>query len=159
VGRGHAVDHVQHRYPLALGPFGEVIETVRGDGAENQAVRLPSQTFFDLSALDIEVAIAAGFVNGQADAETAGLIDQSVVDRQPISVLEVRNGNADAPFLTCFLRRHVGFLNTLSSLVERGLPDIDLDRIPGLVGLDDGGGQYQRGSQDTPGHGELIESG
>ncbi len=87
-----------------MGLFYDIVESVLGNGSDDQAVRFVFETSLDLTALNLEPIVTAGLVNRKADTEPAGLVDEPVIDPKPIGIFEMGDKYPDAPFFLCLVQ-------------------------------------------------------
>ena len=111
---------------------GHVFEPVLRNSTDNQAVCIVCEAILDLLALHIQVLIAASLVQFYADLEPSGFGNQTIVDRQPVGILQVGYGYTDVPATTGLVQRCVLVWFTLLTVVKGRFPYIDLNRIPDL---------------------------
>ena len=68
------------------------------------------------------------------DDLAARLVDQPVIDTQPVSILEMRDKDANAPFFLGLVQRCIHFLLPLALVIKRRIPNVYLQRVPCLFG-------------------------
>ena len=100
----------------------------------------------DLADLLLELGVAARFHQLHLHAEVFGLLGDAVIDREPIGVLHVREGDADFPGLRCLFERNVAQLLPRTRHVEGRVPGFDLIGIPGVGGDRAAGKRNQQAS-------------
>ena len=122
-GVGDVVDHGDHRDLLAdrQHRLGQPVEAHR---PQRQDVRL-LRAVGDLGDLAAEVGVAAGLHDAERDAETARLLDHAVVHAQPVGILEVRVGGADAPLPRRLGEWAVGHRGLGAAEIEGRRPDLE----------------------------------
>src|SRR5262249_54001425 len=112
-----------------------LVEAVERDGADDHRLRAVGDAILDLRYLLGEVGVAAGLDQLHLDPEILRLLDDAVIDGEPIRVLHVREGDADVPLLIGLLEWAVLDFLARPFHVEGRIVLLYRERIPGLLCL------------------------
>lgn len=122
------VDGGGHRDALC-NPGDQWGEAGVGHRTHDEGVRPGGDAALDLGDLPVQIRVAARLHDAQRHAEPPGLLGHAVVDAEPVGILEVRIGGAEAPFPRRRFERRILYALGLPVIVEWRVPAL---QQPGL---------------------------